>query len=167
MTCTGEGGMLEDEREASDTLVYQMTPSRYMLDLDHLREYNAEFGHLMGSRVLAHLGKVLRQSIRDDDYVAKYGGDEFLVILPGSSKAHAVEIALRLKAHIARQTFYGVSAGYITCSFGVATFGDDGTSFQSLVGSADRAIYSAKEMGRNAVVAAGREKTGDTLHPAR
>jgi len=133
-----------------------------MLDVDRLREYNSEFGHLMGSRVLAQLGRVLLRVIRDGDFVAKYGGDEFLIVLQDASKANAVDIALRFKDAISRQAFQGVPAGYITCSIGVATFGEDGATFQSLVAAADHATYAAKDRGRNTVVAAGREKTTET-----
>lgn len=133
-----------------------------MLDLDYLREYNETYGHLMGSRVLARLGRVFREHLRDGDMVAKYGGDEFVAVLPGSSKADAVEVAIRLRRHVNRQSFYGVSAGTITCSLGVAAFGEDGITYPSLVASADRATYAAKARGRNMVVVAGAEKTADS-----
>jgi diguanylate cyclase (GGDEF)-like protein len=128
-----------------------------MLDLDHLREYNSRFGHLMGSRVLATVGHTLHKALRERDFVAKYGGDEFIVILRGSSKAGAVDVALRLKDLISHRTFFGVPQGHITCSFGVATFGDDGDTYEALVGAANRAIFTAKDMGRNKVVVAGVE----------
>jgi len=126
-----------------------------MLDLDHLKEYNLRFGHLMGSRVLAQLGRILRTALRSGDFVAKYGGDEFIVILKGAGKKSAVDVALRLRNAISRTAFYGVSPGYITCSFGVATYGDDGRDFQGLIRSANQAIFSAKDLGRNTVVVAG------------
>jgi len=128
-----------------------------MLDLDHLREYNSRFGHLMGSRVLATVGHTLHKALRQRDFVAKYGGDEFIVILRGAGKTGAVDVALRLKDLISHQTFFGVPKGHITCSFGVATFGEDGDTYESLVGAANRAIFSAKDMGRNRVVVAGIE----------
>jgi len=133
-----------------------------MLDLDYLREYNEKFGHLMGSRVLAQIGKVLREVLRDGDMVAKYGGDEFVAVLPNASKSDAVEVAIRLRRQINRQSFYGVSAGTITCSLGVAAFGEDGSTYQQLVAAADAATYAAKSRGRNAVVVAGTGKTEDS-----
>jgi diguanylate cyclase (GGDEF)-like protein len=126
-----------------------------MLDLDHLKEYNLRFGHLMGSRVLAQLGRILRTALRSGDFVAKYGGDEFIVILQGAGKKAAVDVALRLRNTISRTAFFGVSPGYITCSFGVATFREDGRDFPGLIRSANQAIFSAKDRGRNTVVVAG------------
>ena len=127
-----------------------------MLDLDHLREYNAQFGHLMGSQVLAQLGRILRQTLRDGDFVAKYGGDEFVVILHGAAKPDAAEVAFRLKDAVARSSFFGVTIGFITCSFGVATYGEDGDTFETLLRSANQAIFAAKDRGRNTIVVAGR-----------
>jgi diguanylate cyclase (GGDEF)-like protein len=132
------------------------TFSVLMVDVDHLREYNTAFGHLMGSRVLSQIGRGVKASIREGDFVAKYGGDEFVVILPGAEKSGAVENAFRIRTRIKGEGFYGVEAGAITCSIGVATFGEDGTTYEELVGAADRAVYAAKDKGRNTVVAIGR-----------
>jgi diguanylate cyclase (GGDEF)-like protein len=138
-----------------------------MLDVDHLGEYNNHHGHLMGSRLLAQLGRALRSAVRADDYVAKYGGDEFMIVLRGARKPDAVESALRLKQRVQRQAYPGLASGELTCCIGVAACPDDGTQLRDLIGAADRATFTAKAMGRNAVVAAGHEKSGDSLPPPR
>ncbi len=127
-----------------------------MLDLDHLRDYNARFGHLMGSQVLAQLGGILKKTLRNGDFVAKYGGDEFVVILRGASRSDAADVALRVKNAVCRASFFGVSQGFITCSFGVASFDEDGDTFETILRSANEAIFEAKNRGRNTIVVAGR-----------
>jgi two-component system, cell cycle response regulator len=144
------------------------TFSVLMVDVDNLREFNNRFGHLAASRVLAEIGEVLRRAVGRRGWVAKYGGDEFLIVLPrlGCSQAHAV--AERLRAVVAAAHIGAPRFGGITCSFGVATAPRDGDAYVPLLEAADRALFQAKARGRNTVVDASaedpeREKPGSDL----
>ncbi len=130
-----------------------------MVDVDNLREYNNRFGHLAASRVLAEIGEVLRRAVGRRGWVAKYGGDEFLIVLPrmGGEQAHAV--AERLRAVVAAADIGAPQFGGITCSFGVATAPRDGDAYVPLLEAADRALFQAKAQGRNTVV----DASADTL----
>ncbi len=122
-----------------------------MLDVDHLKDYNERFGHLAGSQVLRGVAGVLRSSTRDIDLVTKYGGDEFLLILPHTGRAGAEVLAERLRRAIAAAAFPRLAAGELTCSIGVAVFPEGGVSPEALLAAADAALFEAKRTGRNRV----------------
>ncbi|MBN1503738.1 MAG: sensor domain-containing diguanylate cyclase [Candidatus Eisenbacteria bacterium] len=132
-----------------------------MLDVDHLKDYNDRFGHLKGSTVLKELGAILKATARSIDTVAKYGGDEFLIILPQTPKEGALVLAERIRSAVATHTFPEVSCGDISCSIGAATYPEDGKSIGALLESADTALFGAKRTGRNRVVGAGRRASGE------
>ncbi len=130
-----------------------------MLDVDHLKEYNDVHGHLQGSEVLRRVAHVVAGELRSVDVLAKYGGDEFVVILPRSDRAGAGIFAERIRAAVEVHEFPGEQEGMkITTSMGIAQFPEDGESSRDLLESADVALYDAKRSGRNRVtgVAAGR-----------
>jgi len=113
--------------------------------------YNEAHGHLAGSALLKDLARVMRESVRGPDTVGKYGGDEFLLILPRTRSAEGVDLCHRVRRRI-EERLRGEGGEVISCSFGVATFPGDGCDFESLIGAADRALYRAKHGGRNTVV---------------
>jgi diguanylate cyclase (GGDEF)-like protein len=123
--------------------------SLILLDVDHFKKVNDTFGHEAGDVALRQLADSLRQELRGVDTAARYGGEEFAVILPQAGVEGAVAVAERLRAAIERTEVPGV--GYITASFGVATYPLHATSRDMLVGTADRALYNAKDNGRNRV----------------
>ncbi|HEY0321446.1 MAG TPA: sensor domain-containing diguanylate cyclase [Pyrinomonadaceae bacterium] len=123
--------------------------SLILLDVDHFKKVNDTFGHEAGDVALRQLAESLREELRGVDTAARYGGEEFAVILPQAGVEGAVAVAERLRARIERTEVPGV--GFITASFGVATYPLHATSRDMLVGTADRALYNAKNSGRNRI----------------
>lgn len=125
-----------------------------MLDVDHFKSVNDRFGHQTGDEVLRRLAAVAQASIRTDDYLARYGGEEFCILLLGTSEEDALSLAERLRWNF-EQTQIGYSNQIVrsTVSIGVADSTHVGLDFTALVAAADAALYSAKEHGRNRVVA--------------
>jgi diguanylate cyclase (GGDEF)-like protein len=120
-----------------------------LIDLDNFKRYNDEKGHLEGDKVLIEYAKMMRSSVRDVDLICRYGGDEFIVVLPETDKSFARAVAERIRKKI-------VKVGHkskITLSIGVSAYPLDGEDKNSLVMSADKACYSAKKGGGNCVKA--------------
>lgn len=130
-----------------------------MLDVDHLKDYNDTHGHLRGSEVLRRLAQLMLAQLRGADIVAKYGGDEFVVILPQTDRAGARILAERIRFAIEEHEFPGEGDGMkITSSMGIAQFPEDGESTRDLLDVADSALYQAKRAGRNKVTADSKTK---------
>jgi len=130
-----------------------------MLDVDHLKDYNDLHGHLRGSEVLRRLAQLVLAQLRGADVVAKYGGDEFVVILPQTDRAGAEILAERIRIAIEQHEFPGESeSAKITSSMGIAQFPEDGESTRDLLDVADGALYQAKRTGRNKVTADSKAK---------
>ncbi|MBH8612126.1 GGDEF domain-containing protein [Pseudomonas mohnii] len=126
-----------------------------MLDIDHFKQFNDQYGHLLGDRVLQHVGQVLRDLLPPQAIVARYGGEEFCVILKECSdldSAHAFAEQLRLKVQSLRIKARSIDKvlDTITASFGVALF-EAGDNLETLLTRADDALYQAKRSGRNQV----------------
>ncbi|WKY47381.1 diguanylate cyclase [Eubacteriaceae bacterium ES3] len=119
-----------------------------ILDIDHFKNVNDRFGHQAGDQVLIDLVGLLNLGVRDSDIVGRWGGEEFLIILPETNKAEALIMAERLRASVADNHFKDV--GRVTISLGVTSYNDDLTPEQ-LISRADSALYQAKQNGRNRV----------------
>jgi diguanylate cyclase (GGDEF)-like protein len=141
-----EGEFLRAER-------YQTELSLVFLDLDRLKSINDVHGHLVGSRMLSELGRLIGSHIRDCDHAARYGGDEFVIILPQTGKQQAVSMAEKMLELMRSTKFFSDDnqAICLTASFGVATYPQDGGSRTELLRAADIAMYNAKASGRNCV----------------
>ncbi|MEJ1383542.1 MAG: diguanylate cyclase [Candidatus Sedimenticola sp. (ex Thyasira tokunagai)] len=132
---------------------YNRSPSIMMVDLDHFKRVNDVHGHQAGDRVLEDVSRLIREQVRDVDIVARYGGEEILVILPETNKESARVLAERLREDIEKQVITltnGVEI-QITASIGVAGYEDDGSTLEALISRADQALYVAKSSGRNRV----------------
>ena len=127
-----------------------------ILDLDHFKLVNDSFGHLTGDAVLREVGRALTAAVRAGDRVGRFGGEEFVVVLPGAGPAAARAVAERLRASVADVSRTGlVDELPLSVSIGCACAPRDGTELAELLRAADRALYAAKERGRNRVVFAG------------
>jgi len=125
-----------------------------MIDVDHFKRFNDSHGHLAGDRVLRGIGHILKQHVREGDIAARFGGEEFVVMLQAADGETAERVAERIRLAIRESDFDGVllrSSPRVTASAGVAVFPEDGLELGDLIGSADKALYEAKEAGRDAV----------------
>jgi len=132
--------------------------SLIFIDLDHFKRVNDLHGHLAGSRLLAEIGKTIKQSVRGIDSAFRYGGDEFIVLLPQTAKDAALEVTQRLM-HALRDTRYLLSEGLevrIMASFGIASYPEDGSSTQAIIGAADEMMYLVKNSSRGNIAVAQR-----------
>ena len=126
------------------------------LDLDGFKEVNDQHGHLCGSRTLFEVGSILRQAVREEDVVSRYGGDEFVVVLPNTDGQGALSIARRIREGLKAHEFLGEFglAVHLSASFGISSFPVHGRTPQDLIQKADQAMYSVKERGKDAVAVA-------------
>ena len=122
--------------------------SMIILDIDKFKEMNDNYGHLVGDEILKELAKIIKQRKRETDTFARWGGEEFVVILPNTTLKDSKKVAEYLRAMIEKHTFK--DGLHITCSFGVAQLSENDTK-ESLLNRADDALYRAKENGRNRV----------------
>jgi diguanylate cyclase (GGDEF)-like protein len=136
---------------------YHQNLGLLMIDVDNLKSYNDQHGHLRGSSLLREMAGLFAAHVRSWDLVAKYGGDEFTVILPQTDLAGAMAAGERLRGAVADHRFPLAQPGQITVSAGVSVFPADGQTTSALVGVADRALYVAKQAGRNRVMTIDRQ----------
>jgi diguanylate cyclase (GGDEF)-like protein len=124
-----------------------------VIDIDRFKQINDSLGHAVGDDVLMLVAKELRDSVRTSDVVARIGGEEFAVLLPAATREDGVVVAERFRESMSRQ-IAGLRKGLaVTASVGVAAFPDDGSCRDTLFHHADRAVYTAKDRGRDRIVA--------------
>jgi diguanylate cyclase (GGDEF)-like protein len=119
-----------------------------LVDIDHFKRVNDRYGHQVGDEVLIRVADTLRHNIRSIDTIGRWGGEEFIVICPGSDESHSVQLAEKLRKILGDVKHEGV--GQVTCSFGVASHGM-GLKLTKLIRNADEALYRSKAAGRNRV----------------
>jgi diguanylate cyclase (GGDEF)-like protein len=152
---------LANRRAANDALHAEaaraerlQTPLAVVLaDLDGFKDVNDEYGHAVGDEVLRTFADVLRQTVRESDVAGRWGGEEFLLLLPGADEEGAAQLAERIRVALADRSIHGAPGLAVTASFGVAEYAGESNS-DDLVVAADGALYRAKRAGKDRVVRA-------------
>jgi len=125
-----------------------------LLDIDNFKQLNDSLGHQVGDRALKHLTKVIKETLRPADSVGRYGGEEFLIVLPDTDLNSAIEAMQRLQRDLTKKFFlHNNERVLVTFSAGVALRGEEEDA-DDLIGRADKAMYQAKQAGKNRVEAA-------------
>ncbi len=159
------------DREVKAALGAQSTFSLLFLDLDYFKSVNDTHGHLVGSKLLVEVARIVKGCVRDNDVVARYGGDEYVVLLHATDSGGALKVAERIRRTIETHHFlaregYGLS---ITTCIGIASFPEHAQEKASLLDFADRAMYRGKKSTRNVIymAAKGLEATPPQRHSTR
>jgi diguanylate cyclase (GGDEF)-like protein len=142
------------ENELNRAARYGLPLSVNIVDVDHFKRYNDSYGHARGDVVLRMVAQRIREHTRRADILIRYGGEEFVVILPLTTKPQAQLVAEKLRTAVAATVIGGEGGGSapdVTVSVGVATFPEDAATAPALLQAADAALYRAKERGRNRV----------------
>jgi len=142
------------EQELSRSMRFGEEVSVLMIDLDLFKAINDGHGHAVGDSVLRNVALLLKRNVRKVDMVGRYGGDEFMVVLPRIRLEEAVEVAEKVRRTIAAGAFPAVAETtpiHVTVSIGVAAFGHDAVDVEGLLEKADHALYDAKRSGRDRV----------------
>jgi len=162
---------LYNRKHLTETLINEIARSKrhkntfgvLMIDIDHFKKYNDEYGHLAGDEVLRKMADIFKGSIRECDYTARYGGEEFLIMMPETDSDSTLKAAERIRGVIEKEQFNLKDETLrLTISIGVALYPQNGSDPDSLIDAADTSLYQAKKAGRNRVVlaekASGKEK---------
>jgi diguanylate cyclase (GGDEF)-like protein len=142
------------EEQAEESLTTRTSLSLIMMDVDYFKQYNDTFGHLVGDRILTALCAVIRQHIKQQDAVGRWGGEEFVISLPAATGAQAMLVAQRISETMQLLSVEAPEQKRVpvpTISQGIAVFPDEADEIFRLIDIADRRLYIAKERGRNQI----------------
>ncbi len=132
---------------------YNTTYSLIMIDIDFFKKVNDTYGHIVGDNVLVGLSKLFKNFIGGKGIISRWGGEEFLILLPYTNKKETTKIAEELRREVEENKFYsGDTILNITVSIGISSFPEDGSDYYQLINIADEMLYKAKQTGRNKVV---------------
>ncbi len=138
--------------EIRRSMRHKLNLSFLILDLDHFKEKNDRFGHLVGDVILKEVAAILKSSLREIDVVGRYGGEEFGIVLAGIGRDGALQVAERIRENIEGAVFKAYDEVVsTTVSIGLSVFPDDGVDIEGVIEAADKSLYKAKETGRNRV----------------
>ena len=134
----------------NEALIHSYEVSLIMIDIDDFKKFNDTFGHQAGDEILATVSNVISNCIRTNDFAARFGGEEFVVILEKANKQVAVQIAERIRSSIEKLPM-GYAKSKVTVSIGISTLPDRGKDMDSLIKDADESLYYSKRNGKNQV----------------
>jgi diguanylate cyclase (GGDEF)-like protein len=149
------------EEELRRAKRYGLPLSLLMVDIDHFKLVNDSLGHAAGDKVLRSMTQMMEKSLRETEIVCRYGGEEFLIILPQTRPQEAKVVAERMRQAIEKSVFtptLGEEPVRITISCGIAAYPEQGENLEQLIAAADAALYAAKSQGRNRVSLTGAKK---------
>lgn len=139
------------EKEFSKAIRYNHPTSCLMLDIDHFKKINDECGHHAGDQVLKEISRLMKNCFREADTVARWGGEEFIVLLPETTRENALQVASRLLTSVSAFKFSSFP-GSVTVSIGLASMPKPAVdTSEKLIAASDRALYQAKSRGRNRI----------------
>jgi diguanylate cyclase (GGDEF)-like protein len=141
------------ERALAGSQRYGRPLAVLFIDVDYFKQLNDASGHTAGDAALIEFAEVVQRCLRESDVLARWGGEEFVALLSETSAAGALETAERICDAVAKHPFDSGGSRRLTCSIGIAANPGDGNDGPSLLDAADRAMYIAKRLGRNRVVA--------------
>jgi two-component system cell cycle response regulator len=139
------------DREFARSRRYQHPCAVLFMDLDHFKALNDSYGHPAGDAALREFGSVVRSALRSADILGRWGGEEFVAVLPETNGDAACAVAERVRGAVAAHTFWAAGGAHLTCSIGVAAYPEDAATRDILIEKADGAMYVAKRLGRNQV----------------
>jgi diguanylate cyclase (GGDEF)-like protein len=134
--------------------------SLLILDIDHFKSFNDRFGHTAGDVVLLRIARIVMRTVGVEDTVFRFGGEEFVVIVPGLSRAAAHTLGERIRRDVASHMDADAGTPLVTVSIGLATCAEDASDYDGLFECADRRLYLAKSAGRNRVIGGDEENHG-------
>ncbi len=138
------------DEELARTQAKETTCALLFLDIDHFKFVNDQYGHEVGDRVLCQFGEVVESALRSTDYMGRWGGEEFVAVLPMTTLLEAWVVAERIRLWVEQEKFaYEGGSLCVTCSVGMALYPADATERKTLIILADAAMYEAKRQGRN------------------
>ncbi len=151
------------DREISRSKRYNSSFSIILADLDNFKIINDTLGHIKGDQALAVFASVIKKALRDSDTIIRYGGDEFIIVLPETTLNEAKVAACRIIEHLKNIDFSGIT---LSASMGIAAYPEHGNTWSELFSTADRALFTAKRLGKGRVALPG-EGEGDFIIPAK
>jgi len=150
---------------------YRRNPNPFsllMIDIDHFKQINDNYGHLAGDLVLSRVGEILRETIRNVDFAGRYGGEEFLIVLDDADQGSGLQSAERIRVRIEDEAFiYEGHSINVTVSIGMSSCMSQKTTGNTLIAEADGALYRAKQQGRNRIVVASDQANVVTPMPTK